>query len=63
MENGTKTFRDIFQCYGSNIWCGKEVPMTNILAVEDDEKRNHIICAYLTRNGYQAKGCLNLVEA
>lgn len=27
-----------------------------ILVVEDDEKLNQIICAYLNRNGYQARG-------
>ena len=37
--------------------------MINILVVEDDEKLNQIICAYLNQNGYQAKGCLNPVEA
>lgn len=37
--------------------------MINILVVEDDEKLNQIICAYLCRNNYQAKGCKNPVEA
>lgn len=37
--------------------------MTNILVVEDDEKLNQIICAYLSRNHYQAKGCKNPIEA
>ena len=33
-----------------------------ILVVEDDEKLNQIICAYLERSGYQARGCQNPVE-
>lgn len=37
--------------------------MINILVVEDDEKLNEIICTYLTRNDYQARGCLNAEEA
>ena len=37
--------------------------MINILVVEDDEKLNQIICMYLVRNNYQAKGCRNPVEA
>lgn len=37
--------------------------MSNILVVEDDEKLNQIICAYLSKNGYSARGCLNPVEA
>lgn len=37
--------------------------MIHILVVEDDEKLNQIICAYLCRNHYQAKGCKNPVEA
>ena len=37
--------------------------MVRILVVEDDEKLNQIICAYLTQNDYQAKGCLNPIEA
>lgn len=35
----------------------------NILVVEDDEKLNRIICAYLTKNNYHAKGCRNPIEA
>ena len=35
----------------------------NILVVEDDEKLNQIICAYLARSGYAALGCKNPVEA
>ena len=34
-----------------------------ILVVEDDGKLNQIICAYLARSGYQARGCSNPVEA
>lgn len=34
-----------------------------LLVVEDDEKLNQIICAYLTRSGYQAQGCRAPVEA
>lgn len=34
-----------------------------ILVVEDDEKLNQIICMYLNRNGYQARGCRNPAEA
>ncbi|MCM1541223.1 MAG: response regulator transcription factor [Blautia sp.] len=37
--------------------------MINILVVEDDEKLNQIICTYLSRNNYQAKGCKNPMEA
>ena len=37
--------------------------MINILVVEDDEKLNQIICTYLTKNNYNAKGCCNPVEA
>lgn len=37
--------------------------MSNILVVEDDEKLNQIICSYLVRNDYFAKGCVNPVEA
>lgn len=37
--------------------------MIHILVVEDDEKLNEIICTYLTRNNYQAMGCINPVEA
>ena len=37
--------------------------MINILVVEDDEKLNQIICAYLSRNNYQARGCKDPVEA
>lgn len=37
--------------------------MINILVVEDDEKLNQIICAYLTRNNYHAEGCKNPIEA
>ncbi len=33
--------------------------MINILVVEDDAKLNQIICAYLTKNNYLAKGCSN----
>lgn len=37
--------------------------MINILVVEDDEKLNQIICSYLSKNDYNAKGCINPVEA
>ena len=37
--------------------------MINILVVEDDNKLNQIVCAYLSDNGYAAKGCLNPNEA
>lgn len=37
--------------------------MINILVVEDDEQLNQIICTYLTKNNYSAKGCCNPVEA
>ena len=37
--------------------------LINILVVEDDEKLNHIICSYLCKNNYQAKGCRNPLEA
>ncbi|WP_241433295.1 response regulator transcription factor [Listeria grandensis] len=37
--------------------------LINILVVEDDVKLNHIACAYLSSNGYGAKGCTNPQEA
>lgn len=37
--------------------------MINILIVEDDEKMNQIICTYLAKNNYSAKGCCNPLEA
>ncbi len=37
--------------------------MIQILVVEDDEKLNQIICAYLSKNDYQVKGCRNPVDA
>ena len=37
--------------------------MINIVVVEDDEKLNRIVCAYLTANGYHAKGCFHPNEA
>lgn len=37
--------------------------MARILVVEDDEKLNQIMCAYLARSGYQATGCHNPAEA
>lgn len=37
--------------------------MIRILVVEDDKKLNQIICTYLAKNNYQAKGCLNPIEA
>lgn len=37
--------------------------MVHILVVEDDVKLNHIVCAYLNDNGYNAKGCKTADEA
>lgn len=37
--------------------------MINILVVEDDEKLNQIICTYLARSNYLARGCKNPTEA
>ena len=37
--------------------------MANILVVEDDEKLNQIICAYLPKSNYLAKGCVDPMEA
>ena len=37
--------------------------MITILVVEDDENLNQIICSYLAKNNYSAKGCSNPVEA
>lgn len=37
--------------------------MIHILVVEDDEKLNQIICAYLSKNNYLAKGCKDPLEA
>lgn len=39
------------------------IHIIRILVVEDDEKLNQIVCAYLTENGYMAKGCANPREA
>ena len=32
--------------------------MINILVVDDDEKLNQLVCAFLRDSGFQAKGCL-----
>lgn len=37
--------------------------MFKILVVEDDAKLNHAVCTYLSRNDYEAIGCLNAGEA
>lgn len=37
--------------------------MFKILVVEDDPELNHAVCSYLTRNGYDAAGCLGANEA
>ncbi len=37
--------------------------MFRILVVEDDQALNGAICTYLTRNGYEAIGCLSVNEA
>jgi DNA-binding response OmpR family regulator len=37
--------------------------MITILVVEDDEKFNRIVCAYLSEQGYNVIGCLSAVEA
>jgi len=37
--------------------------MINILVVEDDEKLNFIVCAFLNDNGYRAISCKNAMEA
>ena len=37
--------------------------MVNILVVEDDEKLNHAVCAYLRANGFEAKGVMGVSEA
>lgn len=37
--------------------------MVKILVVEDDAALNHSVCSYLSRNGYEAKGCLRAAEA
>lgn len=37
--------------------------MINILVVEDEKSLNQTVCAYLTNNGYFAKGCYSANEA
>jgi DNA-binding response OmpR family regulator len=37
--------------------------MINILVIEDDEKLNKIVCAYLNEHGYHTAGCATAVEA
>lgn len=37
--------------------------MFRILVVEDDAELNRQVCTYLSRNGYEATGCLNANEA
>lgn len=37
--------------------------MVDILVVEDDKKLNQLVCTYLYDNGYNAKGCINPLEA
>ena len=37
--------------------------MVKILVVEDDKELNSTVCKYLNLNGYEAVGCLNVVDA
>lgn len=37
--------------------------MFKILVVEDDYELNHAVCSYLSRNGYEAVGCLHANQA
>lgn len=37
--------------------------MFKILVVEDDHELNHAVCSYLSRNGYEAVGCLHANQA
>lgn len=37
--------------------------MVRILVVEDDQKLNHIVCAFLRDNGYEAIGCTSAMAA
>lgn len=37
--------------------------MFQLLIVEDDKELNHAVCTFLSRNGYDAVGCLNVNEA
>ncbi|MBY0217797.1 response regulator transcription factor [Paenibacillus illinoisensis] len=37
--------------------------MIKIIIVEDDRKLNQIVCTHLNKNGYSAKGCMNVNEA
>lgn len=37
--------------------------MIRILVVEDDAKLNRAVCSYLSRNDYEATGCLNADDA
>ena len=37
--------------------------MVHILVVEDDERLNRAVCAYLNDSGFEARGCLSVSEA
>lgn len=37
--------------------------MIHILVVEDDRQLNKIVCSYLRNSGFEATGCLNVMEA
>lgn len=37
--------------------------MAKILVVEDDRDLNRTVCSYITNNGYEAFGCINVNEA
>lgn len=37
--------------------------MFKILVVEDDHELNHAVCSFLSRNGYEAVGCLHANQA
>ena len=37
--------------------------MIKILVVEDDVQLNQMVCIYLNDSGFEAKGCLNAIDA
>lgn len=37
--------------------------MFGILVVEDDKELNHAVCSFLSKNGYETKGCTDVNEA
>lgn len=42
---------------------GKDETMVHILVVEDDANLNKVVCSYLNSRGFDAKGCLDALNA